>query len=395
MKKYNEIFIGDKAQINHLITDADIDKFVELTGDNNKLHLNKEFAELTEFKNPVVHGMIGASFISTLIGTKLPGDGALWYSQTLDFLRPVRVGDNISVEAVVTNKHDKSNSIELKIEIYNQFRQIVTSGVSKVKVVEIEKPKVKKKEILPNNKIVLLVGASGGIGSATALKLAQEGYDLILHYNSNRDVVEKLQNVISKLGRRVLIAKANLLIPDELYSLVSQVKTSFETITGFVNCSSINIPTIKFENLEWDIVQSHFDINVKSSFLILKSLLPIFKEQRFGKIVLLTTQSLEMPTQEWTHYITAKSALSGFVKSLAIEYGQFGININMISPSLIDTNLTSEIPKKIKLFTEAKTPLRRLCTPEDVSEAIAFLLSEKSSFMTGETLRLNGGQVMF
>lgn len=394
MKKYSEINIGDTAQIIHVITDSDIDKFVELSGDNNKLHISKEFAEQTEFRNPVVHGMIGASFISTLIGTKLPGDGALWYSQTLEFLRPVRVGDSISVEAVVISKMDKSNSIELKVEIYNQYRQIVTSGVSKVKVVEIE-DKLIKKEKKEINKVVLLIGASGGIGSVTALKLAQEGYDLILHYNSNKSLVEKLQFDINKIGRKAIIIKANLLISEEIDYLISSVKSAFDSISGFVNCSSINIPVIKFENLEWNILQSHFEINVKSSFLILKELLPMFKLQKFGKIVLLTTQALEAPTSEWVHYITAKSALSGFVKSLAVEYGQHGININMISPSLIDTNLTADIPKKIKLFTEAKTPLRRLCQPEDISEAILFLLSEKSSFMTGETLRINGGQVMY
>jgi 3-oxoacyl-[acyl-carrier protein] reductase len=394
MKKYSEILVGDKAQVIHVITSQDIDKFVELTGDNNKLHVSKDFAELTEFKNPVVHGMIGASFISTLIGTKLPGDGALWYSQTLDFLRPVRVGDTISVEAVVTNKFDKLNAIELKVEIYNQYRQIVTSGLSKVKVVDVE-PQINNNEIKKINKVVLLVGASGGVGSSTALKLAHEGYDLILHYNNNKDAVEKLQKDISQLGRRVLIVQANLLKPDEIISLINKVKSSFESITGFVNCSSLRIPLIKFENLGWDIVQSHFDINVKSTFLILQLLLPIFKLQKFGKIVLLTTQALETPSSDWVHYITAKSALSGFVKSLAVEYGQFGININMVSPSLIDTNLTSEIPKKIKLFTEAKTPLRKLCQTEDVANTITFLLSEKSSFMTGETIRLNGGQVMY
>jgi 3-oxoacyl-[acyl-carrier protein] reductase len=393
MKKYNEINLGDTAQIIHIITEKDIDKFVDLTGDNNKLHINKDFAEMTEFKNPVVHGMIGASFISTLIGTKLPGDGALWYSQTLDFLRPVRVGDTISVEAIVINKIDKSNAIELKIEIFNQFRQIVTSGISKVKVIEVE-TKAKVKEEREIKKTVLLIGASGGIGSATALKLAQEGFDLILHYNTNKDVVDKIQNDVIKLGSKAIVVKANLLIPEDISKLIHTVKSTFDSISGFVNCSSISIPTIKFENLEWNILQSHFEINVKSTFYILKALLPIFKSQKYGKIVLLTSQSIETPSTDWVHYITAKSALNGFVKSLAIEYGQYGININMISPSLIDTNLTSEIPKKIKLYTEAKTPLRRLCHPVDISEAIFFLLSDKSSFITGETLRINGGQVM-
>ena len=84
--KYGEIKVGDKATLQHKITQNDIEKFVDLTGDDNKLHIDKDYAARTSFKKPVVHGMLGASFISTIIGTKLPGDGALWFSQTLEFL---------------------------------------------------------------------------------------------------------------------------------------------------------------------------------------------------------------------------------------------------------------------------------------------------------------------
>jgi len=96
MKKYDSIQIGDTAELKHTITQSDIDKFVDLTGDDNKLHVDKDYASTTSFKKPVAHGMLGASFISTIIGTKLPGDGALWYAQNLEFLQPVRIGDELS-----------------------------------------------------------------------------------------------------------------------------------------------------------------------------------------------------------------------------------------------------------------------------------------------------------
>ena len=124
--KYEDIVIGMKETLSHSITQSDIEKFVNLTGDDNKLHVDSEYASKTVFKKPVVHGMIGASFISTIIGTKLPGDGALWFSQTLEFLLPVRIGDVITVVAEVIKKHDRERIIELKIEILNQNRQIVT-----------------------------------------------------------------------------------------------------------------------------------------------------------------------------------------------------------------------------------------------------------------------------
>jgi 3-oxoacyl-[acyl-carrier protein] reductase len=134
--KYSDIEIGDKQTLQHVITKDDIEKFVQLTGDDNRLHVDEKFASKTSFKKPVAHGMLGASFISTIIGTKLPGDGALWFSQTLEFLLPVRVGDRLTVAAEVVRKTDKDQIIELNIDIKNQDRQIVTKGVAKVKVVD-------------------------------------------------------------------------------------------------------------------------------------------------------------------------------------------------------------------------------------------------------------------
>ncbi len=392
--KYNEIKIGDKATVVHKITEADIDKFVNLTGDDNKLHVNKEFAKRTEFKQPVVHGMLGASFISTLIGTKLPGDGALWFSQTLEFLRPVRIDDTITVIAEVIQKNDKANTIELKTDILNQNKQIVTTGFSKVKVVEFEELVVDSLEVKEIQKSVLIIGASGGIGRAAAMKLAQHGYDLILHYNSNFGVVDQLKTEIEKLGRKAICCKANLLDLSDIQNLISIVKREFPMLTGYVNCSTVKIPNMKFQNLEWNNIQDHIDINIKSNFLILKELLPLFEVEKYGKIVFLTTQYIEYPANELLHYVTAKGALNGFAKSLAVEYANKGVRVNMISPSMIDTDLVADVPQKIKMLTEARTPLKKLCTVDDVANAISYLVSNESDFMTGETLRLNGGQIM-
>ena len=218
--EYFEIKIGDKAEVIHTITESDISKFVDLTGDNNKLHVNRDFASKTEFKKPVVHGMLGASFISTLIGTKLPGDGALWFSQTLEFLKPVRIGDTISVLSEVVSKNDKAKVIELKTEIYNQNKQIVTTGISKVKVVEIKTDKGDNITIIEREKVALILGATGGVGKATAIKLAEDGFNLILHYNSDKNRAFELAEDIKKLGRKVTIIKADLLINQEVKSSV-------------------------------------------------------------------------------------------------------------------------------------------------------------------------------
>ena len=133
---FNKWNIGDSAKIIHVIKEKDLEDFVKLTGDDNPLHMDENFAEKTHLGQRVVHGMLSASFISTVIGTKLPGKGALWISQTLNFLAPARIGDEITVVVSVKGKSESQKVFSLNIEINNQNNIKLVTGESKVKVVE-------------------------------------------------------------------------------------------------------------------------------------------------------------------------------------------------------------------------------------------------------------------
>jgi 3-oxoacyl-[acyl-carrier protein] reductase len=393
MKHYSEIKIGDRESITHLITKGDIDKFVDLTGDDNKLHVNEEFAQKTNYKKTVVHGMLGASFISTVIGTKLPGDGALWFSQTLEFLLPVRIGDQINVIAEVIKKNDKENIIELKTEIHNQNRQIVTRGIAKVKVIETEAlVETNRKE--NSNKVALVIGGTGGIGQSVCIQLAKDGFDIILHYHRNKAKAIEIKSIVEKLNRKIIVVNANTLDAGSIGEIVSSGMRAFEKIDVLVNCAATVIPTIKFQDLLWSDFLTQLELNIKLTFLVIQGVIPGMISRGYGKIINVGSQTVDKPTPDWAHYITAKSGLVGLTKSLALELGPKGIRINMVSPSLLNTDLTSDVPEKIKLLTAAQTPLRRLALPSDVAGVIGFLASEKSDFLTGENIRVTGGQVM-
>lgn len=395
MKAYSDINVGDKEILKHTITQKDIEKFVELTGDNNKLHVDEKYASHTQFKKPVVHGMLGASFISTIIGTKLPGDGALWFSQTLEFLLPVRIGDDLTITAEVIKKHDRENIIELKTEILNQNRQIVTKGVSKVKLIEIipeqSTIETKKEERI---KTALVVGATGGIGKAVCIQLAKDGFNVAIHYNKNVELANKIKAELENYKIKAVVIQADILNEDSITSMVHLANRQFENVDVLVNCAANFIPNIKFTELTWKDYQSQLDINIKSSFLIIKEIIPSMIKNGYGKIINIGSLAADKPNADWSHYITAKSALIGLTKSLAFDLGPKGIRVNMVTPSLISTDLTADIPEKIKLLTAAQTPLRRLAEPNDVAGVISFLASSKSDFLNGENIRLNGGQVM-
>ncbi len=122
-------------------------------------------------------------------------------SQTLDFLLPVRIGDQINVVAEVIKKHDKENIIELKTDIYNQNKQIVTKGIAKVKVIEPEAVTQTAEEKNSVSRVALIVGGTGGIGKATCLQLSKDGFDVIIHYNKNRIAAEEIKSTIEKTER--------------------------------------------------------------------------------------------------------------------------------------------------------------------------------------------------
>ena len=394
MSRFDDIKIGDRAELVHVITAENVEKFVDLTGDNNRIHVDSDYASQTTFKKPVVHGMLGASFISTIIGTKLPGDGALWFSQNLEFILPVRVGDKITVTAEVKKKFEREKIVELQTDIFNQNRQKVTAGTAKVKVIEQLEPQ-SELESPVQKKIALVIGSTGGIGRAVATRLAKDGFDIALNYFSNKKAAKELEKTILALGRKCHIYGADITDETQLSSMVSDIVRHFGTITVLVNCATIKVTNGKFSSLDWSDLQSHFDVNVKGTFLLAKKVLPLMTAQKFGKIINFTTQYIEgTPPAELLAYVTAKSALHGFTKALAVECASNGVTVNMVSPGMTDTELIADIPEKTRLMTAAKTPLRRLAKSEDVAGAVSYLASENADFVTGESIRVNGGQVM-
>jgi len=393
--KYNEIEAGMVKELTHQLTQEDIKRFVELTGDDNRLHTDTEYASKTSFKKPVAHGMLGASFISTIIGTKIPGDGALWFSQSLEFLLPVRIGDLLTVRAEVIKKDDRNQVIELKTDVINQHKQKVIQGFAKVKVVEQETSlPASWEEQLIERKVALVIGGSGGIGSAVCKALAKSGFDLGIHYFSNASAAGNVLSEIISSGNKAYIFKADITDKKEVQEMIDDVVQRMGTITVLVNCTTSKIPTIKLADLQWDDFELHLNNQIKGSFNLAQNVVPIMKKKGYGKIININSQALEAPSADWLPYITAKGALMGFTRALAFELAPKGIRVNSVSPGMADTDLIADIPDRVKMVIAAKTPLRRLATTDDIANSVVFLASENSDFLCGETIRVNGGQIM-
>ncbi len=397
-KDFDSIKVGETQTLIKLITELDVRKFVDMTGDDNPLHVDRAYAETTAFKDVVVHGMLGASFISTVIGTKLPGTGALWVSQNMEFLLPVRLGDTLTISATVLKKHERERLLELDTRILNQNQQLILSGVGKVKVLVAAKSE-EKLSVDTKTRVAIVTGGAGGIGKAISKRLAADGYDVVVNYRGQEDratqIVAEINAVAGNGNGRALAVQADIATEVGAQVLHQAAVKAFGAVTVLVNNASPRINPKPFGSTEWSDVQQHMDVQVKGAFFMTRAVVPEMASRKRGRIVNITSQVLDgSPSVTWTGYAMAKGALQVFSNYMAAELGPLGITVNCVSPGMCETTLIGDIPEKTQLMIARQTPLRRLAKPNDVAAAVAYLVSTDADFITGDTIAVNGGMAM-
>lgn len=397
-KDFDAIQVGETQTLTKHITEADVRKFVEMTGDDNPLHVDRAYAETTAFKDIVVHGMLGASFISTVIGTKLPGTGALWVSQNIEFLLPVRLGDVLTISATVLKKHERERLLELDTKIVNQNQQLILTGVGKVKVLVTAEPEAKPAaDARP--RVAIVTGGAGGIGKAICQRLAADGFDVVVNYRGQADraaqIVAEINAGAGEGKGRALAVQADIATEAGAQALYQAAVKAFGAVSVLVNNASPRINPKPFGATAWDDVQQQMDVQVKGAFLMTGAVVPEMGARKWGRIVNITSQVLDgSPSVTWTGYAMAKGALQVFSNYMAAELGPQGITVNCVSPGMCETTLIGDIPEKAQLMIARQTPLRRLAKPSDVAAAVAYLVSDDAGFITGDTVAVNGGMAM-
>lgn len=390
--EFDEIEVGLERKLNHTISQKDVDDFAELTGDFNPVHVDPEYAAQTSFGKNVVHGMLTSSFISTMIGMMIPGPGALWTSQKLEFLNPTFVGDQITVTAIVKQKSAATRMLVLEISITNQKGVKVVAGESSVKVLE-EKKNEKKGEIV--EQITLVTGGSGGIGAAIAKELANQGHIVIVNYLRSEEKASSLVEEIKTAGGKAAALRGDVSKLADVQSIFQSTTQLFGPIVNVVHCAAPHPIPKPLEELDWEIFDGQWSSQIHGAFNCIKCALPLMKEKKTGSFIFIGSIFTEgIPPAQQAPYIAAKAALVALAKSLAVEIGPHGIRSNVIAPGMTHTEMISNIPDKIKLVAKMNTPLRRLGDPDDVAGVAAFLLSSKARHITGEVIKVCGGLVM-
>lgn len=244
------------------------------------------------------------------------------------------------------------------------------------------------------NQTVLITGASGGIGQATALAFWQKGCNIALHYHTHDVTVKSLCRDMNETRPRSAIAiSADITSRDQVDILFDTAEKELGAVGILVNNAGIAQQKL-FTDLtdnDWDRM---FDINVKGMFYCCQRAVPAMIRQKSGKIINVSSMWGQVGASCEVHYSAAKGAVISFTKALAKELGPSGIQVNCVAPGVIDTPMNGHLsPDTIEALKE-ETPLGAIGTPQDVAESILFLGSPASDFITGQVLAPNGGIVI-
>jgi len=249
-----------------------------------------------------------------------------------------------------------------------------------------------EEELRLAGKVALVTGAAQGIGRGIALLLAQNGADIVIS-DINLEKAQETAKEIEGAGQRAMAIKVDVVHSEEVERMVQTILERFGHIDILVNNAGIarDKLILRMTEEDWDAV---LNVNLKGTFNCTKAVVRHMSKQRSGKIVSIASVVGEMGNVGQANYSASKAGVIGFTKTIAREFAQRGINVNAIAPGYIETPMTDALPEKAKGELRQLIPMDRLGRIEDVAEAVLFLVSETSSYITGQVLNVNGGIYM-
>ncbi|GIN61494.1 3-oxoacyl-[acyl-carrier-protein] reductase FabG [Robertmurraya siralis] len=242
-------------------------------------------------------------------------------------------------------------------------------------------------------KNALVTGASRGIGREIALELARQGANVAVNYAGSEKMANDVVDEIKSLGREAFAVQADVADGDAVSNMMKRVIEQFGSIDILVNNAGITRDNLlmRMKEEDWDAV---IDTNLKGVFLCTKAVTRQMMKQRSGRIINISSIVGVGGNAGQANYVAAKAGVIGLTKTTAKELASRGITVNAVAPGFITTDMTDQLNEEMKAEMLKQIPLARLGEPQDIAKVVAFLASEESRYMTGQTLHVDGGMIM-
>ena len=243
------------------------------------------------------------------------------------------------------------------------------------------------------DKNAIVTGGTRGIGREIARTLAQNGANIAINYRKYNEEVENLIEELKSFGVKVVACKCDVSNEEEVINFIKEVKDKFESIDILVNNAGITKDglIIRMSEKDFDDV---IDVNLKGTFNTTKAVSSIMVKQRYGKIINISSVVGVAGNAGQCNYAASKAGVIGFSKSVARELAARNINVNVIAPGYINTDMTSVLPDRVKEEVIKTIPMKKIGEPKEIANLVLFLSSNLSNYITGQVINVDGGMVM-
>lgn len=344
--------------------------------------------------------LLSTCLFSTFVGMCMPGKYATFMGFNVTFDKTIEWGRKYTFTGKVGFKSRSVFTIVENVHIHSSDDDPEPWATGTIDVKVNEPPATMPSlDLLKNDgldlhlkdKVVLITGSSRGIGETTAKLLSLYGAKVVVNYFQGKEDAARVVREIVNNGGDAIAVRADVSDRHQVKQAVSVVCKKYGTVHILVNNAVRDFYPKPFLESTWDDFQKDLDIILKGAFNCCQEVLQLMKNNKGGKIINISTVATDNPPPNQTKYVVSKSALVGLTRSLAVEFAPLNIQINLVVPSIVETDLTRHISKMFLENERNNTPMQRNATPADVAKAVVFLSSSLSSFTTGQRIMVTGG----
>jgi len=242
-----------------------------------------------------------------------------------------------------------------------------------------------------HGKVVLVTGASRGIGAAAARRLAAAGAAVVVNYLQSRDAAQQLLKDIETCGGRGMVFQADVTQKDQIDAMVRSISEKLGAVDVLVNNAYFPFETGALHELSWESFHRAVEHELAAFYHCVRACVPGMIEKKSGRIIVVSSRLAQQPLPRMGAYSAAKSALESMANTMAIELGPLGIAVNVVTPAFTLTDASMIMPEEYRERVRQTRPLRKHLYPEDVAGAIAFLAGDEASMLSGSHILITGG----